>query len=1076
MKQFFRFSVATACFAIATWFVVVFASAREEGERNVFVVDAGTNAVFEFEMPFAPAGGGFVDEWLYGPFEGDGSPLSDILFRKSAMTGETTNAVFAATSWVDPATGLPSDMPVEPGDILSLVRTDTRPLEFSLLCASEQDGLVLSRASGVPAGSGGAAPPRSSPGLLPGLRKEFFRMSEKAHEMPDFSTLMPSVENVSLVIDHPVEPWLDGGSLPGNYFACRITGFIDVPMDDAYTFYLTSDDGASLAFDGTTLLVDDSPHAVRTQNAAIFLSAGLHAIEIDFYENRDAEVLRLEWSSQGIARELVPAESLFHAPPDDIPTGLQSGLDVSFYAFPGRILSMPDVSGLVPASTGVWELIDVPDTLLEWPCAPTGLVDHFSAELRGWILVFSPGKYEFSLSSDDGSRLWIDGLLVVDHDGKHLFRAKKGTVCLSAGLHEIRVDYFENEGNAGILLSWAWAGIPAETIPARFFCHGTPPDSDGDGMPDWWEEKFGLDAFDLSDAALDPDGDGLSNLAEFQSGSDPFKADTDGDGMGDAWEIANGVCPFLADGLEDPDGDGLLNIEEMRFGANPLVADTDGDGISDGDERHVYFSNPTSVDFSGGVTTNEVLGAYAVDEVIGDWVVDGQRIALLGRSGTIIYTNDLSLVEAGIRQIRVSYAFSGPCNAELVCRIDGVRSSVALLHASGQVETGDAEFLTQWLPTGIHEVSLEFQNFANGAVFACDGVAICEVDGPDMDGNGRSDWIDSRIESSSVCRTGTVASLVSPYCLRGWHSSEILPSASVANVPLAVRPLPFGGWWADVALDAGQSAIVEVSYENGMKTESVDVCWEEFDVMQGEDLVLRQGDSLLLSLCGRTGVISVDGLTASSDGSAVPYRFDVCGDHAVCADCGDSSRAFTVSVVACSMPNGIPVWRGKTNSVRMSGSGFDLMSVLCDPCADIPALSVSGNDVVCSLSLPLYGRALAFCLEIPNPDASVVTSAELLSFSAFYSLDGVYHVSHHLDDGTSVVENRLSAFDLPDCVMLRLQGNSGICFEDGAGKMSVYADDLDETGDLLYRFLVPESVSNPCQFLFAYFGGKMFAQ
>ena len=50
------------------------------------------------------------------------------------------------------------------------------------------------------------------------------------------------------------------------------------------------------------------------------------------------------------------------------------------------------------------------------------------------------------------------------------------------------------------------------------------PDSDKDGMPDWWENRFRLDKF-TDDASGDPDGDGLTNLAEFRLGSDPSLAD-----------------------------------------------------------------------------------------------------------------------------------------------------------------------------------------------------------------------------------------------------------------------------------------------------------------------------------------------------------------------------------------------------------------------------------------------------------------------------------------------------------------------------------------------------------------------
>ena len=48
-----------------------------------------------------------------------------------------------------------------------------------------------------------------------------------------------------------------------------------------------------------------------------------------------------------------------------------------------------------------------------------------------------------------------------------------------------------------------------------------PPDTDGDGMPDDWEKKYGLDANQADDNSSDKDGDGYTNVEEYLNGTDP---------------------------------------------------------------------------------------------------------------------------------------------------------------------------------------------------------------------------------------------------------------------------------------------------------------------------------------------------------------------------------------------------------------------------------------------------------------------------------------------------------------------------------------------------------------------------
>ena len=79
--------------------------------------------------------------------------------------------------------------------------------------------------------------------------------------------------------------------------------------------------------------------------------------------------------------------------------------------------------------------------------------------------------YEFFTESDDGSRLYIGESLVVDNDGLHGAQEKRGVIALAAGLHPIRVAYFNKTGGLDLKISYASKKLAKQLIPASSLFH-----------------------------------------------------------------------------------------------------------------------------------------------------------------------------------------------------------------------------------------------------------------------------------------------------------------------------------------------------------------------------------------------------------------------------------------------------------------------------------------------------------------------------------------------------------------------------------------------------------------------------
>ena len=78
--------------------------------------------------------------------------------------------------------------------------------------------------------------------------------------------------------------------------------------------------------------------------------------------------------------------------------------------------------------------------------------EWFAIDYSGRFWIDQPGIYRFALTSDDGSKLYVDDDVVIDNDGVHPNEKRDGSVILAAGLHRIRVSYFQGPRDAVALV------------------------------------------------------------------------------------------------------------------------------------------------------------------------------------------------------------------------------------------------------------------------------------------------------------------------------------------------------------------------------------------------------------------------------------------------------------------------------------------------------------------------------------------------------------------------------------------------------------------------------------------------
>ena len=168
-------------------------------------------------------------------------------------------------------------------------------------------------------------------------------------------------------------------------------------------------------------------------------------------------------------------------------------------------------------------------------------------------------------------------------------------------------------------------------------------DSDGDGIPDYWEQLWDFKFNSNEDRLFDPDADKLGNYPEYHAGTNPRMADSDEDGLVDGDEFNL----YRTNPLNiDSDNDGFSDFEEVMEGGNPL----DGGRLPvttlitspDDGEAEVALTRETIIRFSRPLTDlSDVPEDAILAELSNDRLPTNMHISPDRKTVTLFYTNPL---------------------------------------------------------------------------------------------------------------------------------------------------------------------------------------------------------------------------------------------------------------------------------------------------------------------------------------------------------------------------------------------------------------------------------------------------
>lgn len=250
-------------------------------------------------------------------------------------------------------------------------------------------------------------------------------------------------------------------------FSTRWTGYVRITQSGNYRFQTVSDDGVRLYVNGNLVINRWNDHSATTDTTTdiLLVTGNTYSIVLEYYEAGGDAVMRLRWRLPGAASYvaipggplptmgagLYECTQVDNLPVASCPTTLTAGITGDY--FNNQSLTAPFTN----------RRSDGPINF-DWGTGapgPTGIgIDAFSVRWDGYVHVTQSGVHRFQTNSDDGVRLTVNGVLLIDQWNDHAATTHtSAAVNLVAGnSYPIKLEYYENGGFAVAQLRWQTPG------------------------------------------------------------------------------------------------------------------------------------------------------------------------------------------------------------------------------------------------------------------------------------------------------------------------------------------------------------------------------------------------------------------------------------------------------------------------------------------------------------------------------------------------------------------------------------------------------------------------------------------